>query len=297
MKTAKTIITIIILSFILASCTSDEKKALNFIKTEVLPEEEIENYLMRYNAGIVNSEFWEDLEIYLNSICSPCFDNAHNIYLPYGWGNYYEIGKSTYCADYWTFNGRYGYYDSEKILHLIYDQVNEKIALVIEGDSIEYYGNDEFYNNHDNELSSYEDDDIKNAVLLEAVNFRGFLTPVWDKRVKMLGLEDTRETREMFKYKWTTRNSKQQRNFIFSLSGRILSKAVCMVRSNEFKLVDAQGIKTGENTFKVTYLLEPKLKMVFDVTKVGNTFCCDHVNVDGTIDYVSHWDEDPNAIL
>ena len=284
-----------IIPFLLASCASDEQKALDYVKTEVLPEKAIQRYLMRYNAKNVNTAFWEDLREYLNSVCSPCDKHSYIINLPNG--DYYQIGSSRHSLDYWSFDSRYGYYDSEKILQLIYNQVNENIKAAIENDSIEYYGSTDFSDSPEYEFASYDDNVVKDAVLYEAVNFRGFFTPVWDNKVKKLGIEDSRENRERYQYNWTAKSPKQQQDFVFSLAGHILSTAVCMVYSNEFKLVDTQGEKSGENSFKVTYLLEPKLKIVFDVTKVGKTFTCDNIIVDGSITWNINKDESDEDII
>ena len=267
----------IMICFIFASCASDEQKALSFVKTEVMPEKAIEKYLMKYNAKIVNDEFWKSLRTCLSEFSEPCGKNYYRIYLTYGWGN--ERGKNTY----WTFNSSYGYLDSEKILQLINNKTKEYISLAIESDSIEYYASAEFGNG--NKFFSCDDNTVREEVLNEAVYFNGFYSPVWKDMVKMLGLEDTRETRERYVFRWTSKSAKQQQDFVISLAEYIISYAVCMINSNDFKLIDAQGVKTGENTFKVTYLLEPKLKIVFDITKVGNSFTCDNIEVEGLINW------------
>ena len=287
MKTTKTIntfITLVVLSVFFVSCVSDEQKALNYIKTEVLPEESIENYLMAYNAEHYNIEFWKNLGAYLDNVCDPnrYVNNAYDISLSHGYGHYYTLPYSgdRRSLDYWTYGSRHGYVDSQKILQSICEQVSETVMTVVKSDTVERFecGSGEF--------DSYAYiETVYDAVLYEAVNFRGFHTSAWTDRIKMEGIENTSENIEKYKYEWTAKTPKQQHDFIVSLSRYLVRNARAMVRSNEFKLVDTQSIKTGETTYQVVYLLEPKLKIVFDVSKIGNTFSCDKLNVDGDIDW------------
>lgn len=261
MKTAKTIITLIILSFILASCTSDEQKALNYVKEEILPEEAIEQYLMLFAARENNNVFWGNVEVHLNSVIKSITvsKQSYRIELTGGWGHYSKIG---YSSDYWTFGSRHGEIDSQKILESIRQKVTE---------TIEIKNEDNLYEDILN-YDLYDLGDWYNAVLFESA-----ATYINERKGDAKGYYDH------FRYEWLTKSEDQQNDFIDALASFLAFHAFEFVKSKDFKLIDAQGVKIGEDTFKVTYLLEPQLKIVFDVSKVGDTFCCDNIIVDGSI--------------
>ena len=283
MKTINTFITLVILSVFFTACVNDEQKALNYIKTEVLPEESIENYLLTYNVKNYCNEFWNNLGTYLNNVCgpNPNGDKACKIYLNYGYGHYYTLPSSgdRRCVDWWTFGNRHGFLDSQKILQSIHDQVSETITSVLKSDTINQF------ESRSGEFDCYEEDMCYNAILYEAVNFRGFHTSAWKDRMALDGIENTPENIDRYKYEWTVKTTKQQQDFIISLSRYLVKNARAIVRSNEYKLIDVQSIKISETNYHVIYLLKPQLKIIFDVSKVGKSFCCDAINIDGAINW------------
>lgn len=267
------IVLLVLLSVLFGSCENEEQKALNYVKTEVMPEEAIEEYLMKYETKIVNNKFWETLRTYLNRVCTPCDKKLCKKFLP---DVIYEDEWGTSDYYYWTFDSPPGEYDSEKILHFIRKQVKDQISLALKSDSIENFLSFPSY--------SWDSvDGVCSSITNEAAEFCGFSTKAWDEKVKYLGIDDTKITRERYRYKWTVREFGKQVDFISSVSSFIIDNSTKIVSSNEFKLIDAQAIKAGKTIYQVVYSLKPKLKIIFDVSKVDGTFCCDTINVEGNI--------------
>ena len=264
MKTLKTIFTLIIFILVLSSCASDEKKALNYVKTEVLPEESINTYLIAYTAQKYNDSFWENLAVYLNNILRPnqFSKRLNNLSLSGGWGNYNKYG---YSEDVFIIVNRYGEIDSEKILQTICQTVTEAISKKDEDNTdvppIDWglWGEFDWYN----------------VVILECTD----KTYIRENRDEWYNSRNY----EQYRYEWMAKSEYERSEFIDELASFLVSNAIDWVKDKGFKIIDAQGIKIGENKYEVIYLLEPKLKIVFDITKVGETFCCDNINVEGAI--------------
>ena len=129
-----------------------------------------------------------------------------------------DLGKSRVSNDKWTFGRVYGDNDSQKIFQLIHVQVDE-------------------------ELNNIVSEGIKDFDFEEALSDSDFN---WYNRV-------LRETAELtgFTYEWTGKSPEDQKAFIKELSRYLLSKAVNVVKEKGCKLIDAQGLKSGENQFEV----------------------------------------------
>ena len=263
-KALKTILTLIIVSFVLSSCASNENKALNYVTIQVLPKDSINTFLIAYTAQKYNNSFWENLESYINSILStnPFNKRLHSLNLSGGWGNY---NKQGYSEDKFTTGSRYGETDSFKILQTIYQTVTEAISEKDENNTeVPPLG-----------WGLWDEFDWYNSVILECTN----KTYIIDNRDEWYNSRNYKK----YKYEWVAKSDDERSEFIDELASFLVSSAIDWVNENEFKIIDAQGIKIDENKYKVIYLLEPKLKIVFNITKVGDTFCCDNINVEGEI--------------
>ena len=76
MKTLKIIVFAAIALFCLASC-SDEKKALDYVSEEVLPDSELTDFLIKNKILMFEDSFEAELRYYLKSI----MDKNNNVYL------------------------------------------------------------------------------------------------------------------------------------------------------------------------------------------------------------------------
>jgi len=265
---------IIIISFlcfcsILNSCTKDETKALNYVKSDVLPEMQIENYLITYKARNINDEFWNDVNLYLEEISYPIDNHRNGVNLPRDYCHYIE--DYGFSVDYWTFGSRYGYDDSQKFLQHICDGVCKNIVRVTNDITTDYslYKSDS--------LSDFE---WSNILIRECVIIGQLYLRKW---MEKNGITINEENWKKYQYGWRSKSDEEQNAFIESLFEHLISKARDAVKDKSYKLIDCQGVKKGENEYEVIYLLEPQLKIVFDVTKVGDTFSCDNINIEGSI--------------
>lgn len=272
MKTFRFLFTIMV-CLILASCASDEQKALNYVKTEVMPTDSVEHYLIAYTIQKQNTEFWDNLAAYFGNALRNgkqytdallCNTNAiyYDVSWPDGWGH---RDKHGYKLDIWVSNS--GEFDSDKILQEIHSAVSDAIT-----------GKNE-YNTESSPLGwgSYDEFDWYNLVLMECVK-----KSLWYIKEE-LGEAYSYDDWKKHEYDWTTKNIDERNSFIDDLASFIAYYSIESVKEKKYKLIDAQGIKTGENNFKITYLLEPKIKIMFDITKVGKTFTCDNIAVEGSI--------------
>lgn len=257
MKTVKSFF-LIIVCFILASCTSDEHKALDYVKTEVMPEEAIEQYLFAYYARVFNTQFWNNIGEYIENNVTGKY---HKLLPTQGYGHYDENGRR---EDYWEIGSANGIIDSQKILQSICDKVTSNIEQSI-NKSVNY---------SQIELGDKTDYDWYNSIIMEAAQ----KSPLYVH--KEFGEYHFDAIAKKRSYDWLLKSEDEQNAFIENISVYIMAKAIDYVRENDFKLKDSQGIKTSETQFDVFYLLGSDVQIVFNLTKIGNTFSCKSIVVE-----------------
>ena len=258
MKTFRFLFTIMV-CLILASCASDEQKALDYVKTEVMPEETIEQHLFVHYARYYNTQFWNNISDYIRNNVTGRFNKL----LPtQGYGHYDEDGRR---EDYWEIGSANGKIDSQKILQSICDKVTSYIKQSIINNPVDY---SQF------ELGDKTDYDWYNSIITEAAEKSPFYVHKEFGEYRFDAIATKRS------YDWLLKSEEEQNAFIDSISVYILAKARDYVRKNDFKLKDSQAIKTSETQFEVFYLLGSDVQIVFDLTKIGNTFSCKSIVVE-----------------
>ena len=267
----------------LASC-SDEKKALDFVSKEVMPEEKIELELTKYLAYTYGNIFINEFYRYFNLenskfkyiILSDEF--RHKYTNPRG-DDYSK--KSEETLKYICANGR-------KQMELLFDRadvnsittvysgeqmVNKLASLVVYVSSIQ-----RDYNMYlDGQIHSNPEDYLRpNSENPLSIDFQSFYESMTreerDKYYNGYGLRD-----------WDRLSEEKQQEVIDDYARWLIVTARETIKNRNYKLIDKSCTTIGEDNFEVRYLLEPHLEIVFPVRKVGKTFVSDGYRIEGNI--------------
>lgn len=283
MKTIKFITIAAAMLLGLASC-SDEKKALDFVSKEVMPEEKIELELTKYLAYTYGNIFINEFYRYFNLenskfkyiILSDEF--RHKYTNPRG-DDYSK--KSEETLKYICANGR-------KQMELLFDRadvnsittvysgeqmVNKLASLVVYVSSIQ-----RDYNMYlDGQIHSNPEDYLRpNSENPLSIDFQSFYESMTreerDKYYNGYGLRD-----------WDRLSEEKQQEVIDDYARWLIVTARETIKNRNYKLIDKSCTTIGEDNFEVRYLLEPHLEIVFPVRKVGKTFVSDGYRIEGNI--------------
>ena len=253
MKTLKIIIFAAIALLGLTSC-SDEQKALNFVSKEVVTENNLDDFLIRYKIQLIKEDFQNNcLRYYLNSRMNK---GSRYVYL---WDEFAHF-RYNCRSDMWLSLGAESNVDSDVILNTIVQLILERLDVIL-NDTINY---NEFVS------TNWSKEKLFNYILSKST-LKMFHD---EEEMKQLGLDvHNYEHRRIYEYDWLILGMQnQQAAFIDEIVNWIVSSSRDEVMSKQYRLVDKQCTTVGENQFEVEYLLEPKSEIHFDVSKVGETF-------------------------
>lgn len=281
MKTLKNIVFAAIALFGLASC-SDEKKALNYVSEEIVSDNELTDFLIKYNILMFKDSFEPELRYYLSSISDQKRSYLGEIYSTvYLSKEFAHIGSFNYVKDKWTYYRAKDSFDSDIILNDIIHSISKRLDAIMAERTVcvEIFSSNDF-----NRMSKEK---LFNYILSKAVE----QCNSWDTYEELdsitnqLGLSsELYEHRILVNYEWLVMGIKNQQGaFIDEVVNWIVSKCRDEVMSKNYKLVDKQCTTVGENQYNVTYLLEPQLEINFSVKKVGKTFVCENYSIDGNV--------------
>ena len=299
MKTIKFIAMAATMLLGLASC-SDEKKAINFVSKEVLPEKEIENELIKYLTKEYCSIFPKGFYYYFNidylsnggRSSGACIKISEDYQHKYHRNESWRLGLQPN-----------GHTTSEKILDTICRNgllfINETFK---RGDNLDSViamplSLEQQYNKLAS-IAIHKDDDqvvcdlyANGIISINPEEFRAYngLDPfaLWGK----LSEKERNTARELtngysdgyYMFDWTMISRDKQQEIIKEYANWQIVRAREKVKQNDYKLIDKSCTTIGENSFEVRYLLEPQLEIVFPVRKVGKTFVSDGYWVEGNI--------------
>lgn len=268
MKTLKIIVFAAIALLGLASC-SDERKALDFVSKEVATENNLDDFLIRYKMLDFKECFEPEIRGYLNSIISGV-STYPSVHLSDKYAHYYLCPYDNTIrkiSDNWnmiTTN-----INSDIILNTILCSLSERIDTILANDTLKY------------KKSSFDNmskEDMFNNILSKAVD--KFLSSIqYELRKEGLDPENT-ELQKIYEYDWNLLGGQHgQSQFIDDILYWALGNCRDEVRSKKYKIVDRECATLGENHFEVTYLLDPKSEIHFDVSKIGKTFVLNSAHV------------------
>ena len=298
MKTIKFIAIAATMLLGLASC-SDEKKAINFVSKEVLPEKEIENELIKHLTKEYCSIFPKGFYYYFNidylsngrRRTGACIKISEDYQHKYHGDERWLLGLQ---PD--------GHTTSEKIL----DTICRNGLLFIDetfkrGDNLDsVIATPLSLEQQYNKLASiaiHKDDDQVYCDLYadgiisinpeEHLGYGGGWILSYEVHNRLSEKErDIVNNLNPFggyHYDWTMISTDKRQEIIKEYANWQIVRAREKVKQNGYKLVDKSCTTIGENNFEVRYLLEPHLEIVFPVRKVGKTFVSDGYWVEGII--------------
>lgn len=295
----RTIILVATMLLCMTSC-SNEQKALDFVSKKVVPEEQIENELIKNLAKDFGNSF------------KTSFDEYFNIQHEYRFGDYITISeeyrhKEPNYMDGGFFKNREKYSDkSENIINLICEDGLKYMNEIFErGDNLDSItvkplsGKQLF-----NKLASLAVEKNYAQVFLEmysdgivhvnpdkyrnegtgSINYFLYSQELYyGQNSSNEENERIRNLEKKYEYDWTLAGEKKQREIIEYYAKWIIVAAKECVKPLNYKLIDKSCSTIGEDIFEVRYLLEPQLEMVFPVRKVGKTFVSDGYRIIGDI--------------
>ncbi|KWW31706.1 MAG: hypothetical protein AUK63_400 [bacterium P3] len=297
MKTIKFIAIAATMLLGLASC-SDEKKAINFVSKEVLPEKEIENELIKHLTKEYCSIFPKGFYYYFNidylsnggRSTGACIKISEDYQHKYHRGEYWLLGLQpnghttsekildTICRNGLLFIDetfkRGDNLDSVTATSLSLEQQYNKLAsIVIKKDDIQVY-----CDLYANGIISINPEEFRAYYDLDPIALWGKLSEKEKNTVRELKGYDG-----YYNFDWTMISRDKQQEIIKEYANWQIVRAREKVKQNDYKLIDKSCITIGENDFEVRYLLEPQWEIVFSVRKVGKTFVSDGYWVEGII--------------
>ena len=282
----------------LASC-SDEKKAINFVSNEVLPENEIENELIKHLTKEYCNTFPQGFYYYFNiaylsngrRIPKAAIKISEEYQHKYSWSEYWTLGLQpdgkttsekildTICRSGINFVDeifkRGDNLDSIKAAPLSLEQQYNRLASL----SIQKNGSQVYLNLYADGIISVnpEDCETPDGDLLGYELF--YKLPEKDRYIDYYG----NGRYDNYFFDWTMISRDKRQEIIREYANWQIVRALEKVKLNGYKLIDKSCTTIGENSFEVRYLLEPQLEIVFPVRKVGKTFVSDGYWVEGII--------------
>ncbi|MCR5193729.1 MAG: hypothetical protein K6D59_10540 [Bacteroidales bacterium] len=272
MKTLKIIVFAAIALFGMAAC-SDEKKALNYVSEEVVPDSELNDFLIRYKLAMFKDDFEPELRYCLSSIIRYSYLHSfHGLSQVDLMKEFIPEGRD--CT--WKHHKPGNSYDSDMMLNSILQLVSEKLDIILV---------DTTTNFTDYTSNGMSKEQLFNYILSKSVYWNHYLTnDEIDSIQNQLGIENTLGSSTLIRYEWYVMGVRNEQSaFIDEVVNWIVSNCRDEVMSKIYKLVDKQSITVGENQYKVTYLLEPQLEINFSVKKIGKTFVCENYSIEGNV--------------
>ncbi|MBP5326704.1 MAG: hypothetical protein J6Y98_02160 [Bacteroidales bacterium] len=284
MKTIKIIVFAAIALFGLVSC-SDEKKALNYVSEKVLSDSKLSDFLIKNKILMFKDSFEPELRYYLNSILGEKQIYFYKVYLSDEFAHVYP--NSGGKGDFWKYYRPDNDVDSDRILDTILQLIQIKSDGVISNDTIDfnvfssYHWTKEKFFNYILSQATYKSygiakDEMEQSGLFSEIvkNYHDNYncTELYDTENYKIGF-DYWKCVDAFQYDWFVLGIKNmQWTVIEKAVHYIVSSCRDEVLAKNYKLVDKQCTTVGENKYDVTYLLDPKLEIHFEVSKVGKTF-------------------------
>lgn len=283
MKTIKFITIAAAMLIGLVSC-SDEKKALNFVSKEVMPEEKIELELTKYLANTYGNVFIYEFYKYFN------LDNSKFKYIilsdefqhkyTYQKGDDY-LKKSEETLYYICENGKKqmglffdrGDVNSITTVYSSEQMLNKLASLVVFVSSTQRYYNlfldGQIHTNPEEYLRPISGNPLH-------IDFQSYFeTMTKEERDKYYSDGCSRD--------WDRLSEEKQQEVIDDYARWLIVTARETIKNRNYKLIDKSCTTIGEDNFEVRYLLEPHLEIVFPVRKVGKTFVSDGYRIEGNI--------------
>ena len=270
MKTLKIIVFAAIALLGLASC-SDERKALDFVSKEVATENNLDDFLIRYKMLDFKECFEPEIRGYLNSIIygvSP----YPSVHLSDKYAHYYRYNNIVQKGhDYWTYYTPCDRIYSDMILNTILFSLSKRVDTLLANDTIKY---------KQSSFDSVSKEDMYNIILSKAVKKN---SSVRDFELREVGIDPYKDDNweiKAYAYDWNLLGGQHgQSQFIDDILYWALGNCRDEVMSKKYKIVDRECATLGENHFEVTYLLDPKSEIHFDVSKIGKTFVLNSAHV------------------